>query len=231
MKMNKLYAILIAVLILGCSEDKEDPPTPPEVKNPVKATLLYPENNSDCFTGNVVSENETEVLFQWEAGENTNSYVLELKELESGETRTINTVTTSQSIRIKRAMAYSWSVTSKGASGSLSARSETWRFYNVGEPQSSYPPFPAEVIAPSSGSSVQEGLVKLEWEASDIDNDIQNYKVLCDTANPPAEVKGQTSSKSLQINVTSGNVYYWQIITKDKQGNSSNSQVFQFNVN
>ena len=128
-------------------------------------------------------------------------------------------------------MAYSWSVTSNGASGSRAAKSDTWRFYNVGEPQSSYPPFPAEVVAPSSGATVQEGLVKLEWEASDIDGDILSFKVFCDSSNPPIEVKGETSSKSMQVNVASGNTYYWQIITKDERGNTSNSQVFQFNVN
>ena len=230
MKVIKLFVVCIAVFLIGCSEDKETP-TPPEVKNPTKAKLLHPENNSECFTGTVVSETETEVLFQWEASENTNSYVLELKELETGSIRTINTVATSQTIRIQRAMAYSWSVTSKGQTGSNSAQSETWRFYNVGEPQSSYPPFPAEVVSPTNGSSVNEGGVILKWEASDIDDDIQNYTVLADTSNPPSIVKGQTGAKQFQITVSSGAVYYWQVITTDKKGNTSNSQVFQFRVN
>lgn len=230
MKMNKLYLLLFAVVFMACSEEKDTPVTP-EVKNPAKAKLLHPENNSECFTGTVISETETEVLFQWEASENATAYVLELKELETGASRTINTLATSQSIRIKRATAYSWSVTSKGATGSRSVQSDVWRFYNVGAPQNSYPPFPAEVVAPSSGSAVEAGSVTLEWTASDIDDDIQDYTVLMETVNPPSDVKGQTPSTTFDVNVVSGNIYYWQIITKDKKGNTSNSQVFQFKVN
>jgi hypothetical protein len=33
------------------------------------------------------------------------------------------------------------------------------------------------------------------------------------------------------VSVTSKNTYYWKIVTKDSQGNSSDSDIFVFKVN
>jgi hypothetical protein len=116
-------------------------------------------------------------------------------------------------------------------SGSETAQSSTWKFYNVGESETSYAPFPAELVAPKMGSRLNATTVTLSWAGSDVDNDIDNYDVLFGTLNPPNNSENQgVTDLEISINVTSGNTYYWQVITHDKAGNNSTSEVFQFRV-
>ena len=53
---------------------------------------------------------------------------------------------------------------------------------------------------------------------------------LLDTVSPPNNKVTTTSDSSFSVSVSSGNTYYWRIITKDNESNSSESQVFQFSV-
>ena len=86
-------------------------------------------------------------------------------------------------------------------------------------------------MSPQSGASVNEGVVNLQWEATDIDNDIASYTIYLDTVNPPANEIGSTSNTNTNSTVTSGEVYYWKVVTIDQNGNTSNSQIFEFSVN
>ncbi len=71
----------------------------------------------------------------------------------------------------------------------------------------------------------------MQWEASDIDNDIVSYTIVLDTVNPPVTEVGTTSNTNLEVTATSGHVYYWKVVTIDAIGNASDSQIFQFGVN
>lgn len=71
----------------------------------------------------------------------------------------------------------------------------------------------------------------MQWETSDVDNDISSYTIFLDTANPPITEAGNTGNTSLDVTVTSGLVYYWKVVTTDAIENASDSQVFQFGVN
>ena len=232
--MNRFFKIismclLTAIISQSCSDDDNtavntiDPITP--------ATLIFPENNTVCNEGTIVSETETDVLFRWEEGTNVSSYVLQINNLNDGTSRDISTLSTEFLIRILRGTPYSWSVRSTSIDGSESIESSVWSFYNAGLPVESHAPFPASVISPQSGSSLDQGSVTLAWQTSDIDNDIASYTVLFDTANPPATELDTTSNTNLEVSVSSGLVYYWRIITTDEVGNTSSSQVFQFTVN
>ncbi|WP_339895225.1 hypothetical protein [uncultured Algibacter sp.] len=198
---------------------------------PSAATLIFPENNKECNEGIIVSDTETDVLFEWEAAENTSSYILTLTNLNDGTSREIKTVANEFLIRILRGTPYSWVVKSKAISGTATADSETWKFYNAGLPEESYPPFPAEVISPQMGASVDEGTVLLQWEATDIDNDIASYTILLDTISAPTTEVGKPTVNSLNVTVSPGQIYYWKVITTDESGNESHSQTFQFRVN
>jgi hypothetical protein len=81
------------------------------------------------------------------------------------------------------------------------------------------------------GVSVDQGTVLLQWEATDVDDDIASYTILLDTSSAPATEVGNSSTNSLNITVSSGQVYYWKVITTDELGNESHSQIFQFKVN
>ena len=42
---------------------------------------------------------------------------------------------------------------------------------------------------------------------------------------------GTATTNSINVEVESGTVYYWKVISVDSAGNESNSQIFQFRVN
>ena len=96
-----------------------------------------------------------------------------------------------------------------------------------------YAPFPAEVISPENGINLMNNVseVNLIWEASDLDEDIVSFEVLFGNENPPVDVVSETNDSFLNnVNVSSGNTYYWRIITKDTHSNSSISPIFEFKV-
>jgi len=222
--------LFLILIVTSCSSDDSgdevitsDPPT--------AATLIFPENNTECNEGIVISDTETEVLFQWQEATNASSYVLQITNLNDGTSRNISTISNEFLIRIFRGTPYSWSVESLVGGTNETAESTTWRFYNAGLPQESHPPFPAVAISPDPGSSIDGGAVVLQWEASDIDNDIVSYTIVLDTVNPPVTEVGTTSNTNLEVTGTSGLVYYWKVVTTDAIGNASDSQIFQFGVN
>lgn len=233
--MNKFIKIiplcLFAInIIISCSKDEDEQTTIVIVDSPTAATLVFPENNTECNDGIIVSDTETDVLFKWEEAANASSYELIITNLNAGTSREIKTISNEYLIRVLRGTAYSWSVKSKVGGSNEIAESEIWKFYNAGLPVESYPPFPAEAVSPQIGSSIDEGTISLQWEATDIDNDIASYKVLLDTANQPITEVGNSNTNSVEVTVNSGVVYYWKVITTDVVGNTSDSQIFQFKV-
>jgi hypothetical protein len=227
--ITPIYLFLI-VIVASCSSDdggeeinSVDPPT--------AVTLIFPEDNTECNEGVIISDSETDVLFQWQDVTNASSYILKVKNLNDGTSRNISTLSSEFLLRILRGTPYSWSVKSLASGTTETTESEVWKFYNSGLPQESHPPFPAEAISPLSGASVNEGDISLQWEATDVDNDIVSYSVYLDSVNPPVAEIGSTSNTTINSTVTSGQVYYWKIVTTDQIGNTSDSQIFEFGVN
>jgi hypothetical protein len=114
------------------------------------------------------------------------------------------------------------------------ATSETWLFYNAGS-ETTYAPFPAQIVNPTSGSTVQKDIaneVYLEWSGADVDNDIDSFEVFFSEVNPPSTSVGITNSTTMElpVGVESGTVYYWRVLTTDLEGNTSDSGVFDFKV-
>jgi hypothetical protein len=221
--------LLVIVIATSCSSDDEKANVIVE-DLPSAAVLIFPHNNTECNEGTIVSDTETDVLFQWEEAENTSSYILTLTNLNDGSSREIKTVANEFLIRILRGTPYSWVVKSKASIGNATADSATWRFYNAGLPEESHPPFPAEIVSPKMGATIDEVTVLLQWEAKDVDNDIAFYTILLDTSNTPTTEVGNPSTNSLNLTVSSGQVYYWKVLTTDELGNESHSQIFQFRV-
>lgn len=222
--------LLVIILVASCSKD-EDETVMVTVDPSSTVSLIFPQNNTECNEGEIISDTETDVLFRWEESTNANSYILQITNLNSGEARNISTISTEFLIRILRGTPYSWSVKSLVSSTNETAESTVWKFYNQGLPVESHPPFPAEAVSPQVGSSIDEGNITLQWQTTDIDNDIASYTILLDTANPPTTEAGNASANSLEVTVSSSLVYYWKVITTDQLGNASDSQIFQFIVN
>ena len=77
--------------------------------------------------------------------------------------------TTSTKVTLDKGVPYSWVVTSKSTKSSVTTPSDTWKFYLEGTGVVNYAPFPADLKAPSSGSTVKrtDGMVTFTWEGSD----------------------------------------------------------------
>ncbi|MBL4939285.1 MAG: hypothetical protein JKY16_03250, partial [Lutibacter sp.] len=110
------------------------------------------------------------------------------------------------------------------------AKSAEWKFYNSGDAVITYAPFPAELIGPVMGSSTSESTVTLEWSGSDVDNDIKEYEVYFGLSNPPITNLDTTTNQKIENVAVSANTYYWKVVTRDDEGNTSTSEVFQFKV-
>ncbi|GAL90380.1 hypothetical protein [Jejuia pallidilutea] len=229
-------SLVVCFFILNCSsgggDDTPDPnPDPGKVDPPSAATLVFPEQNSECTTGSNLTSTESTVVFNWNDASNATSYQLFVKNLNTQNTQNYTSNISERSVTILRGTPYSWYVVSKN-SGSETAQSPTWKFYNAGEAVSSYAPFPAELIAPALSEALNPSTISvtLQWKGEDIDNDITAYDVFFGTVNPPVTKVITTNNTNTVVTVSSGNTYFWNVVTHDDQNNNSESQVFQFSV-
>lgn len=224
--MKKIGIILLILVALGCSKDDGGGPPVPSA-----ASLIFPDNNQECNQGIIVGSTQSTVTFRWSVSANSDSYNVVVKNLNNQITATHSTLVNELAITIQRGAPYSWYVVSKSADVVETAQSATWKFYNAGDPISSYTPFPADLVSPTLGATITGvSSQNLVWQGSDIDNDIVSYDVYFGTTNPPTTLNTNTASTSVNVSVAADNIYYWRVVTKDSQGNTSQSEIFQFKV-
>nr|WP_292967097.1 MULTISPECIES: hypothetical protein [unclassified Allomuricauda] len=236
--MHKFLIVIICsfILLVSCSSGDGETGNPePAIETPEAATLVFPYENETCYEGKVLSASESEVTFEWNPSTHTDSYTIYIKNLKDGQTQTLNTTTFSIAAKLQRNAPYSWQVESKAEGVSETAKSPVWKFYNAGEGTDTYAPFPAETLYPEMGSIIDTSsdLITLSWNGSDPDNDIMEYDVYFDTVTPPLHFENAVMTNSLNVSVSPGNgtIYYWSIVTRDADNNTSQSEVFQFKVN
>lgn len=245
MKINLINtAFLFALLVLGaCSSSGDDDDTPPPptgggdddpmvVPDPSAATLVFPEDDSECNEGAPINNTESTVTFRWNQSQNTDSYSITLTNLNTGSSFNTTANTNESAITIARGTPYEWFVISRVYGTNATAQSETWRFYNEGPGVENYSPFPAETINPTRGATLPSATttVNLEWMASDVDEDILDYEVFFGMQDQTGTSQGVTTETSLPVTVQSGNAYEWLVIVRDAQENTSTSEVFEFRV-
>jgi hypothetical protein len=200
---------------------------------PVKAVLTAPAQNGVCITGTVISGTQSSVTFLWNASDYTDSYDLVLKNLLTLTTTTQSTTNTQLSITLARNTPYSWYIVSKSTKIATTAQSDTWKFYNSGSGVVTYAPFPADPSAPTYGQVVTTATVNLSWKGSAVDNNtIANYDVYFGTTTNPAILKSTITDTFVNnVNLASKTTYYWKVITRDINGNTSDSGLYQFSTN
>ena len=231
--MKKIFILTLITVLYGCSSgSSDDGPTEPPVQLPVAVNLVFPDNNQECNEGVSLNATQSQVTFQWDASANTTSYDLVFKNLDTDVTTTVSSITTEETITINKATPYSWYVVSKSNLTPETAQSVTWKFYNAGDATQNYAPFPAELVAPTMGANLTGVTnITLEWAGSDVDDDITGYDVYFDTVNPPTtQIETDQIAMTSDVSVSAGNTYYWKVITKDAEGNNSESPVFEFKV-
>jgi hypothetical protein len=223
--MRTVLLVLFGVLLIGCK--KKSSPKPPE-----SANLVFPNKNSECTTGRDLNQSTSEVEFQWMASNHSETYELRVTNLNTNVTQIISTAAISAKLPIAKGEPFSWFVRSLNTQVTQTALSETWRFYNAGF-QTTYAPFPAEVINPKNGTSAFKDInneVSLEWEGADVENNIDGYEVYFSTTSPPDVLIASPTSavNTVKVSVVTNTTYYWKIITKDSDGNSSDSGIYSF---
>lgn len=225
--MRKELILFVLLLSMACGKDS---PKPPE------ATLLsFPLQNSECTTGVSLNTTTSQVEFRWQEARYADTYELRVTNILTGLSIT-NAPTTALSARVPilKGTPYKWRVTTRNAETQEIAVSEEWYFYNAGT-QTTYPPFPARLLEPASGASVVRDInneVTLRWTGADADNDIQSYEVYLDTDPDPQQLVASPSVSITQVNtsVAIDTVYYWRVVTIDREGNTSDSGVYSFRV-
>ena len=245
MKKQLLYITLISLFLAACSggEPGETPTPQPQVKIPTAASLVSPANNTECNQGNIISTDLSSVLFQWNPSENTNTYTLKVTNLNTNTVQEQSSSNTSLSMALKRGTPFSWKVVSKSNSTTQTAESGTFRFFNAGAPVENHTPFPAEAVSPSRGATLTGVTsITIEWESSDIDNDLAAHTVQLlgssevldqvDFDNETTVTYQTTTTQSInEVAVEAGKIYYWQVTSQDEVGNSATSEIFEFRVN
>jgi len=230
--MIKTFLIFsMLLLLLSCHKDDPDPVL--IINNPTEALLVFPYENSECNEGTNITATESTVLFEWRAAENTDEYELILFDLSAENQSSHMAIENKIPIVLQRGTPYAWYVISRSEKSDSTATSEIWKFYNAGEGIEYYAPFPAEIISPLMAETITSvsGAITLEWNGSDVDNDIVGYDLYFGTTNPPDLFESKLQENVItDVPVESDSIYYWSVITKDARGNSSDSGLFQFKV-
>jgi len=228
--IHTLFPIL-GILLLALSCGKNDPPPP---QPPSAALLVFPFQNSECNTGNQISNDISEVTFEWQASDNTDSYVLSVTNLGTNNTQTITTTNTMATSGIARAAPFSWSVTSSNMETTVRPESETWLFFNAGS-ITNYPPFPAQLVSPKSGAAVLKNTndeILFQWSGADVEDDIVSYELFL--SEPDAEELTSaytgTDANFTVAGLVSQSVYKWRVGTTDAQEHTSSSNTYEFSV-
>jgi len=230
--MKKFLLIVGLCLMWGCSQESAEEEQKEQV--PAAAVLITPVNDNVCEEGTVISDVQSEIGFQWKAGEHADLFELEVVNLMTTEVFNKKVETTGTTLKLERGMPYAWKVISMNAENPENKiTSESWKFYLPTKGESSYAPFPAELVAPTFDAVVSpaSGKIILEWKGSDPDSNSLNYTIYFDT--DQEKVKSRSSAAmeatgtSKEVEVESGKTYYWLVETSDGK-NSSYSQVFQF---
>ena len=241
--MKKIFklgvAVLAGVVIVACGGDSGGGSTDDDnggenmIPDPQAASLVFPQNNSLCNEGSILSDSQSTVNFQWNLSQNTDSYTVSIQNLDDNSIITRNSVSNSVEVTIQRSTPYEWFVTSRANGTNATAQSSVARFYNEGPGIESFAPFPATATNPSTGANLpaQTTTVDLSWTASDLDNDIVSYEVFIGTSVDVQNSLGSfTTNTTGSQSVSSGTTYYWSVKTLDQAGNISYSDLFSFRI-
>ena len=232
--MKRIVLLFGSLILLMNSCTPEEPFVP---INPSAPTLISPANDETCLDGTSINDSQSNVDFRWSSAANTLSYELVVTNLLTQSSQTYPAISNQTTVALTKAEPYNWSVKSIGEVGSIPSQSTQWKFYLAGDAVVNFAPFPSELISPQSGANVTpdiNNLIKLQWNASDVDGDLAQFEVYLDKNDATTIIKTiayQTEEESIEIDVENGSTYYWKIIAIDTNQNQSSSGVYAFRTN
>ena len=212
--------ILAGILVASCGGKDNDTTTPPIEKELGSFNLIFPDNNLICTEGEDNGTDGVNIEFQWSASSNATSYDLEITNQENNSTdsRTVNA--NSLEVGLPKGTQFSWKVTAILEDKSLA--SDTWNFYSEGTSTENFAPFPAEITV----SDNNDGTVTVSWIGEDLDNDIVNYDVYIGVFGNLELILENTTNLNTNFSITVGEQYHVQVISKDRNDNTSTSQTY-----
>ena len=221
--MKQLF-ILMVLLFLGCGPDHIPAPKP--------SVLILPDNLNTCNTASRVNDFESQVRFQWTAALDTESYQLVIENTLTRQKRTVSTSLLSESVRLSSGAPYSWYVVSKSLLTDAVGQSSVWQFYFEGNPEASHFPFPAQLLEPQNKAELgldDSNSLLFQWNGNDLDGDIESYELYLgeSTDELSKEREGLTNNQT-EIQLLANTLYFWQVVSIDREGNHSFSEIFQF---
>ena len=237
--MKKLVYLFLAIFMVSCGGSDEgggdggvDPPPP---QPPGSVSLTAPASGKVCETGSSTSDTKSNVDFSWQASTNTNSYDLQVTNLNTSTAINKTGLTsTNATVELDKGQPYMWKVISKNTSTTQTGTSSSWKFYLAGQGIKNYAPFPADLKAPTSGSTISrssEGKITFTWEGSDPDQgDELKYTLYVDKTDgkqSPSSDLINISAKTADVALDAASLYYWRVKTSDGT-NSSFSTVYSF---
>ena len=232
--MKRIILLFGSLILLVNSCTPEEPVVP---INPSAPTLISPANDETCLDGTSINDSQSNVDFRWSSAANALSYELVVTNLLTQSSQTYPATSNQTTVALTKAEPYNWSVKSIGEVGSIPSQSTQWKFYLAGDAVVNFAPFPSELISPQSGANVTpdiNNLIKLQWNASDVDDDLAQFEVYLDKNDATTIIKTiayQTEEESIEIDVENGSTYYWKIIAIDTNQNQSSSGVYTFRTN
>ena len=232
--MKRIVLLFGSLILLVNSCTPEEPVVP---INPSAPTLISPANDETCLDGTSINDSQSNVDFRWSSAANALSYELVVTNLLTQSSQTYPATSNQTTVALTKAEPYNWSVKSIGEVGSIPSQSTQWKFYLAGDAVVNFAPFPSELISPQSGANVTpdiNNLIKLQWNASDVDGDLAQFEVYLDKNDATTIIKTiayQTEEESIEIDVENGSTYYWKIIAIDNNQNQSSSGVYAFRTN
>ena len=232
--MKRIVLLFGSLILLVNSCTPEEPVVP---INPSAPTLISPANDETCLDGTSINDSQSNVDFRWSSAANALSYELVVTNLLTQSSQTYPATSNQTTVALTKAEPYNWSVKSIGEVGSVPSQSTQWKFYLAGDAVVNFAPFPSELISPQSGANVTpdiNNLIKLQWNASDVDDDLAQFEVYLDKNDATTIIKTiayQTEEESIEIDVENGSTYYWKIIAIDTNQNQSSSGVYAFRTN
>jgi hypothetical protein len=237
----KKIVFIFSLLLISCSGGGGDGDSgggggdPPPPSPPGDVTLTAPTNGKVCETGTSSSDTKSNVDFSWSASTNTSTYDLQVTNLNtSSAINKTGLSTTNTTVELDKGQPYIWKVISKNTSTTQTGTSSSWKFYLAGHGITNYAPFAAELKSPVSGSTVSrssDGKVTFSWEGSDPDQGDQlKYTLYVDKTDgkqSPTSDLSDITSKTVDVALDGGTLYYWRVKTSDGT-NSSFSIVYTF---
>lgn len=219
----KRYLFLSLVMLMACKKEV--------IPDPEAALLIAPENNDNCNTAVVVSDQQSQVNFVWQEAYHTDEYELVVRDILTNVDQKKRSIRLFSSMVLDRGKQYSWWINSKSEQTENVTQSKVWTFYLEGLSISNHFPFPAKLLSPENNEqiSLENGAFTLRWEAVDLDNDIESYDVYlgADPDDLNLAAKGLTTT-TVSVELIPDRYYYWKVTAKDQQGNVSHSTVVVF---